>query len=215
MPSPFSLLSAGMGGLEGLYSMGLGIRNLIDSGKIHPDVNTENIPQEIKDMLAQSQAQLNGQMPGTSLLEQNILANEGNTMSGASRGARGSSSFLAALASAQGASNSAFQNLQLETARNYQNNLNNLQRAEGITGQYKENQYQQDLQRKYDLEGAGLQDIGGGIGQMAQGAGMAAGMKSNQMPDLGMGGTGNMVGSLIGSQAGGMGLGSLLSLFGA
>lgn len=159
------------GALGSGFDVGVGLYDLIKGGSMHPHFTPYQIPQEEQDQLALAQAQLNSEMPGTSLYEQNILQNQGNMLGALGRGSRGSSSYLAGLSGLMGGTNKAFQNLQLMQEQSYGNRLATLMQAQNRMAGYRDKAYQinkyepylRDLQRKYNLTGAGEQNISGGL----------------------------------------------------
>lgn len=174
------------GGIGSAFQLGTGIYDLFKAGSMHPQFTPYQIPPELRAMLALSQNQLNSEMPGTAQLQHNIYSNQANSIGAAERGARGSSGLLSALAGVQGQTNNAFQNLGLLQAQNYQRNLANLQQSQQVMAGAEDKQWQlnkylpylRELQRKYDLTGAGEQNIMGAFGSAAQTTGQMAGLQS-------------------------------------
>lgn len=181
---PLALLG-GIGGLaSGLYGLFSGLhenreaRDWMNKAN-NPAFIKSQIPQVIQDMLGLSQNQLNSEMPGYEQARRDIFTNQANTVGNAERSARGSSSFLSALAGAQGQSNAGFNNLATLNAQDYQRRLGNLNKAQSEYGDYYYNNYMNDINRSFALKGAGHQSIGNAIGALGGVAGFAGGLMSH------------------------------------
>lgn len=193
----------GAGLLGGLFGIGTGIYNLFKAGSIHPKFVPYQIPDEIKSELALSEGQLNAEMPGTAQYTQNIQQSQGSAIGEAERAGGGASNILASLGSIQGQSNQAYNQLQVAQAQDYQRRLANLQQSQNTMAAYKDKQYEineyepyiRDLQRKYDLQGAGFGNIAQGLGSLS--GGMLSGGSGGSGGGSSAGGFAKILGMLL------------------
>jgi len=165
------LTGAVSGAVSGLFDVGVGIANMISAGKIKPQFTPYSVPSAINDQLGLAQTQANAAMPGTAEYENEIASNQATTGGAISRGAKGSSSYLAAIMGNSSNTTDAYGNLLKAQAGYSQNATANLFNAEDTSAQYadkaydinKNQPYLRSLQRKYDLQGAGISNVSSGL----------------------------------------------------
>ncbi len=194
------------GGISGLFNVGVGIANLIQSGHIHPQFTPYQIPAEIQQQLGLAQTQQNAAMPGTAEYEREIQQQGANASGAIARGAKGSSSYLASIMDNSGNTDNAYGGLLKAQAGYYQHATANLFNAQDTNAQYQDKAYDinkmqpylRALQRKYDLKGAGISNIASGLNSATKDVSGAFGLASQGNGQLQQG---NLGGSIGGSSA--------------
>lgn len=164
-------LSAGAAGIGSAFGLINGIGQLLKAKRIHPERPEYEIPEETKQMLGLRQSLLNAGMPGEQQAKQDILTSQSNALGSLARGATDQSQYLGLLGAITGQTNNAFNNLETQRAANYQNNVAGLERAQQVMSAAKDKEwelnkydpYLMDLQRKYQLQNAGNQNIATGL----------------------------------------------------
>jgi hypothetical protein len=154
-----------------------GIAQLVKGKKMERNNKrpTYEIPDEVKKNLSQAQMQAMGGLPEAQKNQyiQN-LQRAGNFGLSAMSDRKGGLAGLESLVQGQ---NDAYTGLLSADAQAHQQNLQNLQQQRQNMAEYqdksfdynKDQPYQQKLAQSQALMGAGLQNIGGGLGSMAQG----------------------------------------------
>lgn len=167
-------IGAGIGALGSLGKIIFGGGQRREGKRINPIFNQYKTNPYANQQLGLAQQLFNARAPGAQQQEQNILTNQANYNAGLSRNATDSSQLLALASLGQGQTNNAFQNLQMQEAANKQNMLGNLNNAyQGLISEGdKEYQsmlqkFQMDTAQKNALMGGGMQNIMGGIGDLA------------------------------------------------
>jgi len=166
---------AALSGVSGLFGLVNGIGQLLKSKRMNPVRPEYQIPEETRQQLALQQNLLNAEMPGEQQQRQDIYTNQANTLGSLARGASDQSQYLAGLGAVQGQTNSAFNNLGVQRAQNYYNNLSGLERAQQNMAAARDkafelNQldpYLMQMQQKYQLQNAGNQNIASGLGNLS------------------------------------------------
>lgn len=196
--------------LDSIFGTVVGISQLGQAGKIHPQWDGYQTSQYAKDNLGNAQNAYNGRMAGASTEEQNILANQANQFANINRTATDGSQALALGAGIQGQTNQGFHNLQTQEAQNKYQMLNNLNVAnQGLVQEgdktYQSNlqKYMMDTQAQAALRSSGLTNISNGLGGIDQ--------SSNIMGMFGGGGGSGGSGGGSGGKSGGL-LGGILGM---
>jgi hypothetical protein len=170
---PFTIASIASAGLQGV----LGLGQMVEGMSMRPKRPTYEIPDEIKNMLALRQMNLQGRMAGASQAQQNIMQGQGQTI-GAYQGAmRNPNAILAGVSASQGQANRGFSNLASMEAQDYQRRLAGLEGAQRTMGQYRDKEFdinemqpfQDEARTKAALIGSGLRNVAG-AGQGVAGA---------------------------------------------
>jgi len=191
---------------------------------MHPQRPTYEIPDEAKQQLGLQQSLLNAEMPGEEQAKQNIYGSQANAMSGLFRAAGDQGQLLSGLSAVQGGTNNALNGLQTQRAQNYYTNLSGLARAQNLMAQYRDrafetnemDPYMMDLQRKYDLQNSGNQEILSGINGLASTASALMGQSDGAQSVGGTTGTtGTSLPMLSSGPVGGIGSISPLSGLGS
>jgi hypothetical protein len=179
---------AGAGSLFGLVN---GIGQILKSKRMNPVRPQYEIPDETKQMLGLRENLLNAEMPGEQQARQDIATTQANAMSNVARGASDQGQYLGLLGALQGQANKSYNNLATEQAQNYNANVAGLERAQQVMAAAKDKQwelnkydpYLMQLQRKYQLQNAGNQNIESGISGLSSLAG-ASGSSGGGMSSL-------------------------------
>jgi len=177
-------MSAGLGAAFGLFN---GIGQLLKAKRMNPVRPEYEIPQETKDILGLRQSLLNAGLPGEQQATQDIYITQANAIANAARGASDQGQYLGLLGMAQGSTNRALNNLAVQRAQNYQANVSGLENAQRVMAAAEDKQwelnkydpYLMQLQRKYQLQNAGNQNIESGlsaIGSLGSSSGGGGGM---------------------------------------
>lgn len=195
--NPLLVIGAGLGLLGAGGRFLSGNKQVKESKKINPFWQQYQTNPFAKRQLGVAQQLFQGRMPGASLLEKNIFANQANRMYNVNRLATDSSQALALGGQAQEQTNDALSDLQIKEAQNRLSMLDNLNRAYGtmIGEGDKEYQsmlqkYQMDVERKDALRNAGASNKYGAVSDLASMAFSLAGMNG-----FGGGDTPNISGS--------------------
>jgi hypothetical protein len=136
---------------------------------MQPKRPTYEIPDEIKNMLALRQMNLQGRMAGASQAQTNIMQGQGQTIGAYQGTMRNPNAILAGVSASQGQANRGFTNLAAMEAQDYQRRLAGLEGAQRTMGQYRDQEFQinemqpfQDAARtKAALIGSGLRNVSG------------------------------------------------------
>lgn len=150
---PFSMISAGVGGLGAIggivnmFTSGSRLRNLM---KNDPTYTANPIAAQ---RMALASTLLNARMPGATAMERNIYGNQANQLANVNRNATDSSQALAMGAAAQGQTNQAFQNLGVQEQQDYYNRLQNLTGAQQGMIAEGDKVYQDKVRRFQDMAG--------------------------------------------------------------
>lgn len=167
---PFSLISAGVGGLGAIG----GIVNMFTSGSRLKNLMSQDPTYTANPVAAQrlglANTLLNARMPGATAMERNIYGNQANQLANVNRNATDSSQALAMGAAAQGQTNQAFQNLSTQEQQDYYNRLQNLTGAQQGMIAEGDKVYQDKVRRFQDmagLTGAGMQNTQQGWNSIA------------------------------------------------
>ena len=161
--------------LGSILGAGVGLAQLIGGARMHPQRPTYEIPLEEQQRLQREQLGLNAPLAGAGLYQQEIAGQQGATLGEIARTAHGGTNYLTGLLGALGQTGRQEQQLQLATQQQYGQREAALSGAEAQMAQYKDqafdiNQmqpYLRELQRKYNLTGAGLQNIMGAAGGLS------------------------------------------------
>lgn len=181
---PFTIAAIASAGLQGV----LGLGQLVGGSLMKPQRPTYQIPDEIKNMLALRQMNLQGRMAGASQAQRNILQSQGSTIGAYQGTLRNPNAILAGVSASQGQTNRAFTDLASMEAQDYQRRLAGLEGAQRTMANYRDQAfqinemqpYQDESRTKAALIGAGLRNVAG-AGQAVTGAfGEAAYMKQLQ-----------------------------------
>lgn len=163
-------VSMGIQAASTLAKIGLGIHQSRLANKIKPVRTDYSISPYAQNQLGLAQQLYNGRMFGASQQEQNIFANQGNTLSAVNRNASDASTALAMAAATQGQTNQALANLGMQEGQNKYQMLGNLNAANAnMTNEldkvYKDKmmKYQEDVQAKTALRNAAWQNFGGAM----------------------------------------------------
>lgn len=181
---PFTIAAIASAGLQGV----LGLGQLVGGSLMRPQRPTYQIPDEIKNMLALRQMNLQGRMAGATQAQRNILQSQGSTIGAYQGTLRNPGAILAGVSASQGQTNRAFNDLAAMEAQDYQRRLAGLEGAQRTMANYRDQAfnvnemqpYQDEARTKAALIGAGLRNVAG-AGQAVTGAfGEAAYMKQLQ-----------------------------------
>ena len=164
----------GLGGAVGKIISGVSQNS--KANKIHPEYVPYETSQYAKNQLGLAQTLFNGRMFGANDLEKNIFASGANTLSSINRNATDGSQALMGAIAAQGQTNNALQNLQIQEKQNKYGLLDNLNDAlAGMTRegdkvyQDKLTKFKIDADQKYALKTSAWQNIFGGVSDIAGG----------------------------------------------
>lgn len=165
------------GGIGALGKIGAGIFQGKQANKINPVYEPYETSEYAKSQLGLAQQMFGGRMFGAGDLEKNIYGSQAGYMGNVNRNATDSSQALALGGLAQGQTNQAFQNLQIQEQQNKYGLLDNLNRAYQTMTNEDWKEYQ-DMLNKYELDTkqkdalresswsnifGGISDIGGGL----------------------------------------------------
>jgi hypothetical protein len=189
MPFPFMAVGAGISALGSLGKIFAGAKQNKLANQINPIYQQYQENPLAKENLAVNKNMFYGRMPGAQKAESNIMQAQSNQLANAQRGATDASQLLALGAGLQGGTNEAFSNLAAAEGQSKAGLLTNLGQA--YRGAISEGdkayesmlqKYQMDSQAKSALRESGMQNIFGGIGDVAGGLmqyGMFKGMGNN------------------------------------
>jgi len=160
---PFSIATAGIGALGSFYKIAHGIRQSNLANKVVvPDADYQKTG-----LVPMATQMFNGRMPGATIAENNIMANQGSAMASTERNATSGTQALALLGAIQGQTNNAFVGLGQQEANYKLNTFNNLER---ITTRENEMDYADEVRKRQEaiaektaLRGSGNQNVAGGI----------------------------------------------------
>jgi hypothetical protein len=176
MPFPFMAVGAGISALGSLGKIFAGAKQNKLANKINPFYQQYQENPLAKENLAVNKNMFYGRMPGAQKAESNIMQAQSNQLANAQRGATDASQLLALGAGLQGGTNEAFSNLAAAEGQSKAGLLTNLGQA--YRGAISEGdkayesmlqKYQMDSQAKSALRESGMQNIFGGIGDVAGG----------------------------------------------
>ena len=176
MPDPLSFIPGALGAISGIIKGIKGIhQNNLANKVVVPDATYASSPYAAA-MLASATQLKNSRMAGAASAEQNIDANQSNSIDSVDRNATSGAQALAMLGAIQGQSNSAFNNLRLQEGADeqYKNNNWNMANQQMIGEGDKEyadriRKQNMAIQEKNSLRGAANQNIGGGINDLMNG----------------------------------------------
>lgn len=170
-------VAAGIGAAGGIFKIGQGIHqnNLAKRVKV-PDATYETSPYAQR-MLEEASRLNNSVQPGYQNSVRNIYGNQSNALGSVERNATSGAQALALDASIQGNTNNAFNGLNQEQNQWTQGMLNNWNNAnQGMISegdkvfQDRVRKQQMAIAEKNALRGAGTQNLGGGINDLANNA---------------------------------------------
>ena len=188
MPFTFMAVGAGLSALGSLGKIFAGAKQNKLANQINPIYQQYQQNPLAQENLAVNKNMFYGRMPGAQKAEANIMQAQANQLANVQRGATDASQLLALGAGLQGGTNDAFSNLAAQEAQSKAGLLTNLGQA--YRGAISEGdkayesmlqKYQMDSQAKAALRESGMQNIFGGIGDVAGGLmqyGMFKGMGS-------------------------------------
>ncbi len=157
MPSP---LLGILGGVSSLVQAGSGIAQLIKAKKVKPRAVDQGYYDNVdlsRDMVKADKA------PGQAQAENNIRAGSAQTAEAIQETGSGINNKLAALSSVNQNQNDAFEGLNAQTQQFRQNSVDRLQNSIGQLAQQKQQAQDEASATKSALQGAGLQNLFGGI----------------------------------------------------
>lgn len=177
----FQLLASGASGA-------LGLGQLIGGMAMNPERPTYQIPEEIKNMLALRQMNLNGRMAGASQAQRNINQSQSNVVNAYQNTQSNPNAILAGVSASQGQSNRAFNNLATLEAQDYQRRLAGLEAAQRTMAGYRDKAfdinefqpYMDEDRTKAALIGAGLRNTAGALNSVSQDLGEKQYMETMQ-----------------------------------
>jgi len=205
MPLPLILGAAGS-----LIKSGLGVYQNIKANEIDPQRVDYKGSKSVGDQLASVKQLYNSRGAGFAAAQDKIAQSQANTLASGSRNATDSASLLALAQGSQDQSDNALVDLATRESQAKVGLLDNLQAAYDKMTQddrmiYQDQlaKYQDDVAAKSALRGSGIQNMVGGLGDIA-----SLGMQNDQLKELrgmnkfsglgGFGGVGRMFGKAIG-----------------
>jgi hypothetical protein len=182
---PFMVAGAAAGALGGLYKIGQGIhQNNLAKKVVVPGASYTSSPYAAS-MLEEARRIKNSAQPGMASATRNILGNEGNTTAAINRNATSGSQALALLSASEGNTNQAFNQLDQNQNQWQESTLNNFNNANlGMINEgdkvYQDavRKRQEAIAEKNALRGAGAQNTGGAINDLANNAFFLASVKN-------------------------------------
>ena len=177
MPDPLSFIPAALGAVSGIIKGIRGIhQNNLANQVIVPDATYNSSPYAAA-MLASANQLKNSRMAGASSAEQNIDANQSNSIDSVNRNATSGAQALSMVGAIQGQSNNAFNSLRQQEGADeqYKNNNWNMANQQMIgegDKEYADRVRKQNMaiQEKSGLRAAANANIGGGLNDMMNGA---------------------------------------------
>lgn len=167
-------VGAGLGAAYKIYS---GIKQNSLADKINPQYTNYQTSPYAQQSLGVATQLFNGRMPGAATAQAKLLQSQGNTIANAQRGATDASQLLAVGSGAQAGTDAAEVDLagkegQYKTGLldNVQNAYNQLTGEQHFQHQAMLQKYGIDTADKSALRGAGMNNIAGGINDVASGA---------------------------------------------
>jgi len=205
MPLPLILGAAGS-----LIKSGLGVYQNIKANEINPQRVDYKGSKSVGDQLATVKQLYNSRGAGFAAAQDKIAQSQANTLASGARNATDSASLLALAQGSQDQSDNALVDLATRESQAKVGLLDNLQAAYDKMTQddrmiYQDQlaKYQDDVAAKAALRGSGIQNMVGGLGDIA-----SLGMQNDQLKELkgmnkfsglgGFGGVGRMFGKAIG-----------------
>lgn len=179
--------------IGGLFKTGLGVAQMIKSGRMKPQRPTYEPSERIAQNLALRQQQLGGRMAGAAEAEANLRQSTSSQLANVRQAAGSGAQLLAMGGLAQAQENRGLLGLQAQEAQDYQRRLQGVERAnlaqaqeERAAWDYNERQkYEEEARAKARVMQAGLQNTYSGIGGISGMAGQAFLMESLQPGFLG------------------------------
>lgn len=170
----FLVAGAVIGAVGTVAQIGVGISQAHKANQINPDLQPFTPSPYAKQQLQIAQNAYYGRMAGAADLERNIGASQGNFNAAVDRNSTDSSQSLALLGLSQGATNNAYNNLEIQEKNNKNDQLGNLNLAlAGMTSQDDKayqamlQKYSIDSQQKAALTSGAWGNIFGGVGNAA------------------------------------------------
>jgi hypothetical protein len=182
-------VAIGVAGIGAAVKIGTGAHQNHLANEINPQFNQYKASPYAKQQLGTAQQMFNGRMPGANDIYNGIQANQSNIISNINRNATDSGQALALATGTQGNTNNAITNLGIQEGQYKASMLNNLNAGyQAMIGEGDKEynsmfqKYQTDVGQQQGLRNAGMQNISGGVNDVA--SGISTGLQAKQQNDF-------------------------------